>query len=1241
MDFARPAAEEELLKAQRRERFSNTAGEQRYRALVSARTQRRQKLIAQGVLGTAGALHEARKIVGTCELMCPEFEREERELKNNLAPQEVVEGTRRADPRRTVKTFHRSAAGNEEPLPEDLRTPAALLRTLDYLVDDVIGADRTLMSCHGFVRDRTRSIRQDFTIQNIRTHQTVAACERIARFHILSLHVLCGHKGFEEQQDMEQLRNTLKTLVELYDDHRKAGIRCANEPEFSAYYIVAHLRDSDAKRVAERMPRHIFLAPIVQQALKLHMLAESSGVLSSRQDPGNLFAAQNMPVQFFRAVASPATPFLLACLAEYRFPSIRRAALKAMNQAFPFQEGREYPLEEFAAMLAFDSTQQVRDFCALFSVGVSQKGVRLGERHEKRLLYREPEQKLQRTAPNLRVVGAKYHATPMHVINSDLDPALLAPVEMTRIRPPLSSIAPPLDAAAAGGRDSIGSAAAFGKQSMLPQQQAPSPFKTDNTGFKAQGPSVWPTANKPSGSTPVSAFDAFKPVSAQSQQPAASEVDTKQQAQKPQQPATAQAPAPLPSPFAAPAPRGSALTTAASFVPLSKKPVKSVTFDPSIPAPPLTPDSSATKAHGFAALHSSTQATQTPAATAPSAIISTKPQPAAALKASLPAPQTTIATATATAPAAKSETNVSATTATVTSQAPANVVWHAPRKRINWTELTNTLYNDLIGSLLSTVAQPLVTRASENASAALALADDIAESVVSYVSAFIAYEESYRFLLLAQADSFRRKSTLRLAFSRWSMDTVVRQQDRALQLQYADDLERLVDSEYILYNQLHKRSDSGSQLAAPIDHESVGAAASESASASLTLPADFWESLHVGRDGFDYISRVLKRYNSQSIEARLAVVGAQDPNSVLSAWLWWQIDPAAITNESRKQVTYTNASETLGHSQSLLIADTNSTANDADDEVGASLQTFAASAMVVLLSPEPISDYDVRGNFAGSALGARIAATVCSVISDGHTRGSMPVLFVFWSSEAKATKHVRRLITQQVPSANNKSKVPPIHTLALDVSLARGQLASGIKWLCKQVALNRRNTLVRVPQVYGRVVDAMVLALGRLRDCILHRYIDQVHAKSIFNIGVDITNKFISVLNTNLLCFADHPSALEFPRLSDSKSLGPEYFGGLKFIDNAVAGTSIDRIISETDSDCNNTNRNMSARLTRYLAALEFAAKYQLDILQHSFPSQSAYVDFDQVSGAIDGAEHLSADLTSRADQMFQKQVQR
>lgn len=65
-----------------------------------------------------------------------------------------------------------------------------------------------LEKCHAFVRDRTRSIRQDFTLQNIRDVTAVEIHERIARFHILCLHEMCelDEGKFSKQQETEQLR---------------------------------------------------------------------------------------------------------------------------------------------------------------------------------------------------------------------------------------------------------------------------------------------------------------------------------------------------------------------------------------------------------------------------------------------------------------------------------------------------------------------------------------------------------------------------------------------------------------------------------------------------------------------------------------------------------------------------------------------------------------------------------------------------------------------------------------------------------------------------------------------------------------------------------------------------------------------------------------------------------------------------------------------------------------------------
>jgi hypothetical protein len=78
---------------------------------------------------------------------------------------------------------------------------------MDYLIDDIL-AKNSLEKCHAFIRDRTRAIRKDGLRQNIRDTKAIKLFEKIARFHIISLHELAGtdQSKFSHQQEMEQLK---------------------------------------------------------------------------------------------------------------------------------------------------------------------------------------------------------------------------------------------------------------------------------------------------------------------------------------------------------------------------------------------------------------------------------------------------------------------------------------------------------------------------------------------------------------------------------------------------------------------------------------------------------------------------------------------------------------------------------------------------------------------------------------------------------------------------------------------------------------------------------------------------------------------------------------------------------------------------------------------------------------------------------------------------------------------------
>ncbi|KAF8441796.1 SAC3/GANP/Nin1/mts3/eIF-3 p25 family-domain-containing protein, partial [Kalaharituber pfeilii] len=286
--------------------------------------------------------------VGTCMDMCPYFEREERQFQKSVDKLEIDPKTGLIDPKRAVKAFHRPAAGNESALPSDVRPPPVLVGTLDYLINTIVGGHPDLMSTHGFVRDRTRGIRQDFTLQNYRGLETIDCHERIARYHILCIHQLAHDDRFVLQQEMEQLQKTMTTLNELYDDARKDGIVCPNEPEFRAYQILLYIHDTESQRAVQRWG----FADTdigVQQALRLHQAA-----------------FRNAP-RFFNLLRKKETTYLMGCLSEAHFYHIRKEHFRKMRQAYN-RDATSVTLADIERQLGFDHKSDLDRYCEHFGL---------------------------------------------------------------------------------------------------------------------------------------------------------------------------------------------------------------------------------------------------------------------------------------------------------------------------------------------------------------------------------------------------------------------------------------------------------------------------------------------------------------------------------------------------------------------------------------------------------------------------------------------------------------------------------------------------------------------------------------------------------------------------------------------------------------------------------------------------------------------------------------------------------
>ncbi|GAA5937683.1 Sac3p [Sporobolomyces koalae] len=470
----------------RRKRFESTLPNNRYLELKPLREEQRLEAIEQGLIPDPSKpmrLDQATDFEGTCDEMCPEWEREEREYQNNVDPLERYPGTTRIDPARAVKAFHRPAAGNDQPLPSDVRPPAILYQTLDYLFHTLL-PQHPLAVTHPFVRDRTRSVRQDFTVQNVRGYSAIECNERIARYHILALGTLREQTGFSESQELEQLRKVLKSLNEFYDDLRisNPNVSLPNEAEFRSYHLLTHLRDPDIIWSTELLPAHVFSHPSLQTALELHRLAQRSKLTRGERASPNMFS------RFFKLVESRRVSYLFGCILSTHFNEIRKHAIETLKGAY-LKQHSAFPLRTLTKLLGCDDESDTRNVCEQLGVVVRQdeRGKLVAELHKGTVLkaatlkltvsQRLVEAKRGETSYQSVIDGTAYSTNTVETYPTT--PWLASP---STFAPPVSQPRPPTTSSALStalpNRDgsAFGSSSAFpnASQTEPPLQPAPS-----------------------------------------------------------------------------------------------------------------------------------------------------------------------------------------------------------------------------------------------------------------------------------------------------------------------------------------------------------------------------------------------------------------------------------------------------------------------------------------------------------------------------------------------------------------------------------------------------------------------------------------------------------------------------------------------------------------------------------------------------------------------------------------------
>lgn len=347
-----------------------------YETLKKMRDVERKVMEDRGLVDKADLakdLNDAIVFQGTCLDMCPIFERARRSVENNVVRYEKDGSVNSRISRfRALKVFARPAAAAAPPLPSDVRPPHILVKTLDYIVDNIVPL---LPDCESFLWDRMRSIRQDFTYQNYSGPEAVDCNERIVRIHLLILHVMAKFNiEYSSQQELEQLHKALITLSEIYGEVRSQGGSSPNEAEFRAYSLLSKIRDPEYDKMAQELPEHVFQDDLVQLALCFRRIVSNSAYVERGHIKTE--SCMNLYARFFELIKSDKVPFLMSSFLEVYLTEIRFYAFKALSFSLN-KKHKSVPFDYFMDNFLFNDYDELIAFCKYYSIQIEGNTVAL------------------------------------------------------------------------------------------------------------------------------------------------------------------------------------------------------------------------------------------------------------------------------------------------------------------------------------------------------------------------------------------------------------------------------------------------------------------------------------------------------------------------------------------------------------------------------------------------------------------------------------------------------------------------------------------------------------------------------------------------------------------------------------------------------------------------------------------------------------------------------------------------
>ncbi|KAI4489900.1 hypothetical protein M0804_004082 [Polistes exclamans] len=290
----------------------------------------------------------------------------------------------KADPRKIIKSYSRSAAGQIMTDPSSLRPGPVLLSTIKYLFTKIVTrTDVDWIHVYDFAFDRLRAIRQDLVIQRIGTTMSIQILEPIIRFHTYASQRLSERNinEYNPKINDQHLLECMTQLLVLYDtlnrereleinEEIEAITLIDNRVEMEALYILLNIGDVSGLNRALILPeklRHVTISKI-----KIHL----SYVLKSEEVKlatkiSIAWYLKNY-VRVFRLIEKLRPIFVCAVMCNLK--SLRRNVLQIMSSGYN-SKNLTFPGLKLQELLLYKDVEKLKKDCELFNLKFTNENV--------------------------------------------------------------------------------------------------------------------------------------------------------------------------------------------------------------------------------------------------------------------------------------------------------------------------------------------------------------------------------------------------------------------------------------------------------------------------------------------------------------------------------------------------------------------------------------------------------------------------------------------------------------------------------------------------------------------------------------------------------------------------------------------------------------------------------------------------------------------------------------------------